>query len=87
MAFEVRDGSNAAIIVGDAIGDHYVAFEKPLWPTGSDQDSEQGAKTRAGLLDQIASEKMRLIGFHLPNGGIGHAERNNDGYRFISETD
>lgn len=85
MAFEVRDGSNAAMIVGDAIGDHYVAFEKPLWETGSDQDPVVGAKTRASLLDQISHDKMQLIGFHLPNGGIGHAEREGDAYRFLSD--
>jgi len=85
MAFEVRDGANAAMIVGDAISDHYVAFEKPLWETGSDQDPAMGAKTRAGLLDQISHDKMHLIGFHLPHGGMGRAEPQGDGYRFLSD--
>ncbi len=86
MAFEIRDGSNAAMVLGDAIGDHYVAFERPMWETGSDQDPVLGAKTRAALLDQITQDKMQLIGFHLPNGGMGHCERSQDSYKFISET-
>ena len=82
MAFEVRSGSESVMIVGDAIGNHHVAFEKPGWSSGSDQDMEQAAKTRLSLLDQITTQKMQLIGFHLPNGGLGRAERTADGFRF-----
>jgi len=85
MSFEVRDGSESLMIIGDAIGNHHVAFEKPDWASGSDQDQPTAAKTRLGLLDQIASEKMRLIGFHLPDGGMGHAEKHDGGFRFIPE--
>ena len=83
MAFEIRDGSNSAMVVGDAIGDHYIAFEKPSWHAGMDQDPESGAQTRIALLDQITNENMQLIGFHLPDGGIGRAERSGDGYKFV----
>ena len=84
-AFEVRDGSESLMVVGDAIANHHVAFEKPDWLSGSDQDKELGAKTRASLLDQIASQNMQMIGFHLPYPGIGRAERTTEnGYRFIA---
>ncbi len=85
MAFEVRNGSDAAMIVGDAIGNHHVAFERPDWLSGSDQDREMGAKTRKALVDKIATDKMQLIGFHLPKGGIGRCEQKDNSYQFISE--
>lgn len=85
MAFEVRSGSDAAMIVGDSIVNHHVAFERPDWHSGSDQDPETGAKTRIALLDKITTDKMQLIGFHLPNGGIGRCERKDNSYQFISE--
>lgn len=85
MSFEVRDGTNAAIIVGDSIGNHHVAFARPQWLSGSDQDQETAAKTRTGLLDQIASSQMQMIGFHIP-GGIGHVEKTGDEYRFVGDT-
>ena len=87
MAFEVRSGGESVMIVGDAIGNHHVAFEKPHWQSGSDQDMEMAAKSRASLLDQITSEKMQIIGFHLPNGGLGRSEKTSDGFRFIEETE
>jgi len=82
MSFILHGGNQAAMIVGDAIGNPHVAFAKPLYPTPSDQDISAAAATRARLLDQITADDMRLIGFHLPGGGIGTAERHGDGYRF-----
>ncbi len=85
MAFELRDGSESAMVVGDALANHHVAFERPDWPSGSDQDGERAAATRVSLLDQIASAQMRLVGFHLPGGGVGRAERAGGAYRFAAE--
>lgn len=83
MAFEVRQGTSAALVVGDAIGNHHVAFRKPDWESGSDQDAVMAVGTRKMLLDRLASEQMPVIGFHLPQGGIGRVETADDGYRFV----
>lgn len=83
MAFEVRNGSEAALIVGDAIGNHHVAFRKPSWESGSDQDAARAVETRKMLFDRLTSEKMAIIGFHLPGGGLGRVDRDGDGYRFV----
>lgn len=86
MSFEVRNGSESSLVIGDAIGNHHVAFHKPDWASGSDQDSEQAIKSRMMLLDRLAAEKMPVVGFHLPNGGIGRVEVAQDGgYRFVGE--
>ncbi|MGX9353936.1 MBL fold metallo-hydrolase [Roseobacteraceae bacterium S113] len=83
MAFEVRKGADAALIVGDAIGNHHVAFRKPGWESGSDQDAALAARTRKMLLDRLSAEQMALIGFHLPGGGMGRVETDGDSYRFV----
>jgi len=84
MAFEIRAGGDAALIVGDAIGNHHAAFAHPDWPSGSDQDQNSAISARGMLLDRLASEQMRLVGFHLPQGGIGRVERAGDGFRFLA---
>ncbi|APX89093.1 MBL fold metallo-hydrolase [Brevirhabdus pacifica] len=84
MAFEVALGGESAMIVGDAIGNHHIAFERPEIASGADQDAEKGIATRVALLDQIAAAKMPMIGFHLPTPGIGRAEKTDDGYRFVA---
>lgn len=85
MAFEVRSGSESAMVLGDCIGNPHVAFARPDWHSGSDQDFETAAKTRVGLLDQLAQEQMRIIGFHLPDGGMGRVERKDSAYQFVAE--
>jgi len=84
MSFEVRSGTNAAMILGDCIGNHHVAFEQPSWISGSDQDGNLGVKTRVALLDQLAAEKTRIIGFHLPEGGVGYVDKTASGYAFVA---
>ncbi|MEO1541184.1 MAG: MBL fold metallo-hydrolase [Pseudomonadota bacterium] len=84
MAFEVRSGSNAALIVGDAIANHHVAFRRPDWRTGADQDPALAVATRAMLFDRLTSEQMPIVGFHLAGGGIGHVDTDGDGYRFVT---
>jgi glyoxylase-like metal-dependent hydrolase (beta-lactamase superfamily II) len=86
MAFHIAGSVGGAIVVGDALGNHHVAFEHPDLPSASDQDTETGAATRVALLDRIIADNLTVIGFHLPEGGIGRAERRADtSYVFIPE--
>ncbi|MEM7597600.1 MAG: MBL fold metallo-hydrolase [Pseudomonadota bacterium] len=83
MGFEVRQGTEAALIVGDAIGNHHVAFRKPNWDSGADQDATVAVATRNMLFDRLTSEQMMMVGFHLPGGGIGRADTDGDAFRFV----
>ncbi len=82
MAFDVRSGSQSVMIVGDAIGNPHIAFARPDWPSGSDQDPALGARTRVALLESLSASQARFIGFHLPAGGIGRVERKDGAFRF-----
>ncbi len=82
LCFEVRSGTEAVLVGGDAIGNHHIAFARPDWASGSDQDPQTGAATRTRLLDQLATDKIALMGFHLPDGGLGRVERKDGAYRF-----
>ena len=85
MAFELRQGNAACMIVGDAIGNGHVAFAAPGLVAGADQDPETGIATRQALLDRLAVSQMPMIGYHLPDGGAGRVERADDAYRFTAE--
>ena len=85
MSFEVSAGSTSALVVGDAIGNHHVAFARPDWHSGADHDPAKAAPERRRLLDRLAGSDTALVGFHLPGGGIGRVEKDNDAYRFVAE--
>lgn len=85
MSFELRDGSQSVLVGGDAIGNHHIAFRRPAWLSGSDQDQAQAADTRSVLFDRLTHEDMALVGFHLPHGGIGRVERDGEAFRFVAQ--
>ncbi|EPX77024.1 MBL fold metallo-hydrolase [Litoreibacter arenae] len=85
MSFEIRSGSDALLVGGDAIGNHHIAFARPDWASGSDQNPEMAAEVRTRLLDKLSNENIALLGFHLPDGGVGRVERKDSAYRFVSE--
>lgn len=85
MAFEVQNGSESAFVVGDAIGNHHVAFAKPQWESGSDQDAPTAVRSRTMLFDRITSAKAPIVGFHLPGGGIGRVEAKGGAYSYVQE--
>jgi len=82
-SFSVHHGGETTMIVGDALTHPVISFERPHWPSGSDHDVAKGIATRQKLLDRLAGEKTRLIGYHLTNAGVGFAERYNGAYRFV----
>lgn len=81
-SFAVHGGGDSVLVVGDAISNAVISFERPDWRSGSDQDPGQGADTRLRLLDRLAGDRTRIVGFHLPYPGIGFAERAGGAYRF-----
>ena len=85
MAFEVRVGGDPVMIVGDSILNHHVAFGRPDWLSGSHQDAPTAAQTRMSLLDQLAQSQMLMVGFHLPNGGLGRVARRGEHFEFVGE--
>ncbi|KQI67439.1 metallo-beta-lactamase [Loktanella sp. 3ANDIMAR09] len=85
MSFEIRQGTQAVLVTGDAIGNHHVAFRRPMWPSGSDQDAKLAIATRQRLFDRIMTDDLAIAGFHLPNGGMGRVDVIGDGYEFVQD--
>lgn len=77
------DGAEPVLIIGDAITNSVLSFVHPDWPTANDQDADQGIKTRLALLDRLAADKVRAIGFHFPHPGAGVVEKRDGAYRYL----
>ncbi|MBW3098398.1 MBL fold metallo-hydrolase [Pseudohoeflea coraliihabitans] len=84
-SFLVHGGAEPVLIVGDALTHASISFAHPGWPTGADQDAATAAATRAVLLDRLAGEKARIIGYHLPHPGEGRVESTGTAYRFVAD--
>lgn len=79
----VEAGREQVLIGGDALSHDVLSFRRPAWAFGSDLDRDLASRTRLTLLDRLATERMTLVGFHLPGSGVGHVERAGDSYRFV----
>lgn len=85
VGFDVRVGGETAAVVGDAITHGFISFRYPQWAGGFDHEPDHAIATRRKLLDRFATEKTRIVGYHLPGGGIGRVERADGAYRFVQK--
>ena len=86
MSVLIESKGETLLATGDAINHAQVSFERPKWHFGFDVDKEQAVATRLKLLDMMASDRMTLVGYHMPFPGVGHVARDKaeaDAYRFI----
>jgi glyoxylase-like metal-dependent hydrolase (beta-lactamase superfamily II) len=84
VSVHLKSGSDQLIVGGDALTHAQVSFSQPDWRWGSDMDGEKGIATRKRLLDQLANDRIPLLGYHLPWPGLGRVERKDAAYRFVS---
>jgi glyoxylase-like metal-dependent hydrolase (beta-lactamase superfamily II) len=77
-------GADGLIVGGDALIDPVIYFRHPEWYYTGDHMPDQAAATRRKLLDRLAADRSKLIGFHLPYPGVGTVERKDSAYRFVA---
>ena len=83
MSVLVESNGQSLMIVGDALTNELVSFQRPQWRLGTDFDRDQAVATRLSLLDRLAGDRLPIIGFHLPWTGHGMVERNQDAFRYV----
>lgn len=83
MSILVEDGSQRLMIGGDVLSHVAISFARPEWRIGSDFDRDRAVLTRKALLDQLATDRIPLVGFHLAWPGLGVVERSGTAYRFV----
>jgi glyoxylase-like metal-dependent hydrolase (beta-lactamase superfamily II) len=71
------------IITDDAVTDPIVSFEHPGSKFGSDMQHEVAIAKRKALLERVATDWIKLLGFHWTDPGVGYSERKDSVYRFV----
>jgi glyoxylase-like metal-dependent hydrolase (beta-lactamase superfamily II) len=79
----LASGDERLLIGGDVLTQSTVSFARPDWRWGADMDAPKAAATRRRTLDMLATDRIALLGTHLPWPGVGRVERAGDAYRFV----
>jgi glyoxylase-like metal-dependent hydrolase (beta-lactamase superfamily II) len=77
-------GGEGVIVAGDVLTHPLISFQHPDWKPIADHVPDQAIATRQKLLDRLATDRSKLIGFHLPYPGVGLVERKDGAYRFAA---
>ncbi len=77
-------GGDGLIVGGDVLTHPLISFAHPEWKPTADHVPNVAVETRKRLLDRLAADRSKLIGFHLPYPGLGAVERKDGAYRFAA---
>ena len=84
MSFAVGTPDQGIFVTGDFVT-NIIGFARPDLGTSTDHDPKQAATTRADTLRRLADEGWTILGYHLPNGGIGQVRADGEAFRFHQE--
>ncbi|TJW03090.1 MAG: MBL fold metallo-hydrolase [Mesorhizobium sp.] len=83
--FMITSGSETFCYAADLAHHYVLLLENPRGEFVYDTDAKQAASTRARLLDMLAYDRIRLMGYHFPWPGVGHVVRHGEGFHYIAQ--
>jgi glyoxylase-like metal-dependent hydrolase (beta-lactamase superfamily II) len=86
MAYHIESEGKRLLLWGDVSNHYVVSLQVPDWHGDFDDDKDRAVITRKRILDMVATEKLWVVGFHMPFPSIGFVERKDGSYRWIPAT-
>ncbi|MEM9434668.1 MAG: MBL fold metallo-hydrolase [Pseudomonadota bacterium] len=83
MNYRLESAGQQLLLVADLVGHYVWSFVNPEWTMLYDADKAQASATRRGVLDMLATDKIPMIGYHMPFPGAGFVETRGSGFRFV----
>lgn len=82
MMFMVEDSGKQVLLWGD-LANHYVfSLRVPEARVIFDDDPDMAIATRKRVLDMVATDRIPVIGHHMPFPALGYVDRHAGGYRW-----
>lgn len=83
MTYMLESGGRQILLVADLVGHYVWSFANPDWDMRFDSDKVAANATRRRVLDMLATDRMPMIGYHMPFPAVGFVETRGDGFRFV----
>lgn len=81
--FRVADGDAQFMVLADLTNRPELTAPRPDWQIVFDFDGDAAAATRRRVFDMVATDRIRVTGYHYPFPANGFITRHTAGYRFI----
>ena len=81
--FRVSDGNDQAMFLADVTNRPEIMMAHPDWQIVFDFDGDAAAATRRRVLDMVATDRIRVTGYHYPFPANGYVARAGNGFRFV----
>jgi len=81
--FAITSGGRTVINSGDLAHHHAIMLRRPAWEFAFDSDPAHSARSRARMLDRVATDRHAMLSYHFPWPGLGHVARQGGGYTWV----
>ncbi|MEM7487698.1 MAG: MBL fold metallo-hydrolase [Pseudomonadota bacterium] len=86
MGYMLSSGDRSLLITAD-LANHYVwSLAHPDWEVRFDMDKAAAAAARRQVLGMVASDRIPMLGYHMPFPAMGYVEADGDGFRWVPES-
>jgi len=82
--YHVHDGDGQMMFLADLTNRPELGARRPDWQIVFDMDGNAASATRRRILDRVATERMRVTGYHFPFPANGFIVRDGQGFRFAA---
>jgi len=87
LSFMIESEGQAIYYWGDCAHHQVASLARPDWHCVFDADPAEAAATRKRIYDHVATDRIPVIGYHLPFPSVGYLERTAPGsYRWLAHT-
>lgn len=82
-AYRINSGSEQLVLIGDVTNRPELIARRPDFHIIFDFDPVASEATRRRLFDMIATDRLRVSGYHFPFPATGYLTKDGNGYRYV----
>jgi glyoxylase-like metal-dependent hydrolase (beta-lactamase superfamily II) len=75
VSYRIESNGTQAMVTGDICNHHVLSMQKPDWHVLFDMDKAGAVATRRRVLDMLATDRIAMIGYHMPFPAVGFVEK------------
>ena len=83
MAYHIESDGQRLLIWADVANHYVMSIQQPEWHVGFDHDKDRAVATRKRIFDMVSTDKIAVVGYHMPFPSLGFVEKAGTSYRWV----